>query len=172
MLCQSNWKEWNIFSMFFIFYICYKQNSSFITSCPSKKSIYFLITSHSFQASFLPYWFIYNDSKIIYIIILLFNSHIYYSGVLMNLIFWPRVAHARWRTRKWTQGSSQGFAVSICWLRNMQLHFTKDPLPDSVSGDFQNLNKLNEQVKRNNIRFHESAEGYRLNIDAARLCFD
>lgn len=28
----------------------------------------------------------------------------------------------------------------------MQLHFTKDVLPDSVSTDFQNLNKLNEQV--------------------------
>ncbi|KAM9343260.1 COMM domain-containing protein 7 [Pholidichthys leucotaenia] len=27
----------------------------------------------------------------------------------------------------------------------MQLHFTKDVLPDSVSSDFQNLNKLNEQ---------------------------
>uniref|UniRef100_A0A8C4DPY2 COMM domain containing 7 n=1 Tax=Dicentrarchus labrax TaxID=13489 RepID=A0A8C4DPY2_DICLA len=27
----------------------------------------------------------------------------------------------------------------------MQLHFTKDVLPDSVSADFQNLNKLNEQ---------------------------
>uniref|UniRef100_A0A7N6BDN5 COMM domain-containing protein n=1 Tax=Anabas testudineus TaxID=64144 RepID=A0A7N6BDN5_ANATE len=27
----------------------------------------------------------------------------------------------------------------------MQLHFTKDVLPDSVSTDFQNLNKLNEQ---------------------------
>lgn len=28
----------------------------------------------------------------------------------------------------------------------MQLHFTKDVLPDSVGTDFQNLNKLNEQV--------------------------
>ncbi|CAK6975792.1 COMM domain-containing protein 7 [Scomber scombrus] len=27
----------------------------------------------------------------------------------------------------------------------MQLHFTKDVLPDSVSTDFQNMNKLNEQ---------------------------
>nr|XP_024662326.1 COMM domain-containing protein 7-like [Maylandia zebra] len=27
----------------------------------------------------------------------------------------------------------------------MQLHFTKDVLPDSVGTDFQNLNKLNEQ---------------------------
>ncbi|XP_061682778.1 COMM domain-containing protein 7 isoform X2 [Syngnathoides biaculeatus] len=27
----------------------------------------------------------------------------------------------------------------------MQLHFTKDVLPNSVSGDFQNLNKFNEQ---------------------------
>uniref|UniRef100_A0A665VP41 COMM domain-containing protein n=1 Tax=Echeneis naucrates TaxID=173247 RepID=A0A665VP41_ECHNA len=27
----------------------------------------------------------------------------------------------------------------------MQLHFTKDVLPDSVSTDFQNLNKLNQQ---------------------------
>lgn len=27
----------------------------------------------------------------------------------------------------------------------MQLHFAKDVLPDSVSNDFQNLNKLNEQ---------------------------
>ncbi|XP_061552072.1 COMM domain-containing protein 7 isoform X1 [Phycodurus eques] len=27
----------------------------------------------------------------------------------------------------------------------MQLHFTKDALPASVSGDFQNLNKFNEQ---------------------------
>lgn len=27
----------------------------------------------------------------------------------------------------------------------MQLHFTKDVLPDSVSSDFTNLNKLNEQ---------------------------
>ncbi|KAM9856083.1 LOW QUALITY PROTEIN: COMM domain-containing protein 7 [Aulostomus maculatus] len=27
----------------------------------------------------------------------------------------------------------------------MELHFTKDALPDSVSTDFQNLNKLNEQ---------------------------
>eukprot|EP00064_Thunnus_orientalis_P024017 superscaffoldBa00009746_g24286 len=27
----------------------------------------------------------------------------------------------------------------------MQLHFTKDVLPDSVSTDFQNLNKFNEQ---------------------------
>uniref|UniRef100_A0A3P8VHP4 COMM domain containing 7 n=1 Tax=Cynoglossus semilaevis TaxID=244447 RepID=A0A3P8VHP4_CYNSE len=28
---------------------------------------------------------------------------------------------------------------------NMQLHFTKEVLPDSVSADFQNLNKFNEQ---------------------------
>ncbi|KAK7884523.1 hypothetical protein WMY93_027646 [Mugilogobius chulae] len=30
----------------------------------------------------------------------------------------------------------------------MQLHFTKDVLPDSVTNDFQNLNKLNEQQFR------------------------
>ncbi|CAI5648911.1 COMM domain-containing protein 7 isoform X2 [Oreochromis aureus] len=30
----------------------------------------------------------------------------------------------------------------------MQLHFTKDVLPDSVGTDFQNLNKLNEQFHR------------------------
>ncbi|KAG7274615.1 hypothetical protein CRUP_009658 [Coryphaenoides rupestris] len=30
----------------------------------------------------------------------------------------------------------------------LQLHFTKDVLPDSVSNDFQNLNKLNEQSER------------------------
>ncbi|KAK1899042.1 COMM domain containing protein 7 [Dissostichus eleginoides] len=29
--------------------------------------------------------------------------------------------------------------------KKMQLNFTKDVLPDSVSTDFQNLNKLNEQ---------------------------
>ncbi|XP_008303995.1 COMM domain-containing protein 7 [Stegastes partitus] len=29
----------------------------------------------------------------------------------------------------------------------MQLHFSKDVLPDSVSSDFQNLNKLNEQQR-------------------------
>uniref|UniRef100_A0A3B4W9V9 COMM domain containing 7 n=1 Tax=Seriola lalandi dorsalis TaxID=1841481 RepID=A0A3B4W9V9_SERLL len=34
----------------------------------------------------------------------------------------------------------------------MQLHFTKDVLPDSVSTDFQNLNKLNEQ------QFHQLIE--------------
>lgn len=31
-------------------------------------------------------------------------------------------------------------------IETMQLHFTKDVLPDSVGTDFQNLNKLNEQV--------------------------
>lgn len=35
-------------------------------------------------------------------------------------------------------------------IKKMQLHFTKDVLPDSVSTDFQNLNKFNEQV---NSRF-------------------
>uniref|UniRef100_A0A3Q1H7B3 COMM domain containing 7 n=1 Tax=Acanthochromis polyacanthus TaxID=80966 RepID=A0A3Q1H7B3_9TELE len=34
----------------------------------------------------------------------------------------------------------------------MQLHFNKDVLPDSVSSDFQNLNKLNEQ------QFHRLVE--------------
>lgn len=28
----------------------------------------------------------------------------------------------------------------------LQLHFSKDSLPDSVSNDFQNLNKFSEQV--------------------------
>ncbi|CAB1336308.1 unnamed protein product [Coregonus sp. 'balchen'] len=30
----------------------------------------------------------------------------------------------------------------------LQLQFTKDTLPDSVSNDFQNLNKFNEQTDR------------------------
>lgn len=29
----------------------------------------------------------------------------------------------------------------------MQLHFSRDAVPDSVSGDFHNLNKFTEQVK-------------------------
>ncbi|XP_053706078.1 COMM domain-containing protein 7 [Synchiropus splendidus] len=33
----------------------------------------------------------------------------------------------------------------------MQLHFTKDSLPDAVAADFQNLNKLNEQQFRHLI---------------------
>lgn len=33
-----------------------------------------------------------------------------------------------------------------CAANKMKLHFTKDALPDSVGTDFQNLNKLNEQV--------------------------
>lgn len=31
-------------------------------------------------------------------------------------------------------------------LPKMQLHFSKDALPDCVSSDFHNLNKLSEQV--------------------------
>lgn len=46
------------------------------------------------------------------------------------------------------QSSSDGllFFQRNCWLEKMQLHFTKDVLPDSVSTDFQNLNKFSEQV--------------------------
>lgn len=29
----------------------------------------------------------------------------------------------------------------------LQLHFTKDTLPDSVSSDFQTLNKFSQQVR-------------------------
>ncbi|XP_033987531.1 COMM domain-containing protein 7 isoform X2 [Trematomus bernacchii] len=35
--------------------------------------------------------------------------------------------------------------MSVFSDKKMQLNFTKDVLPDSVSTDFQNLNKLNEQ---------------------------
>lgn len=45
----------------------------------------------------------------------------------------------------------------------MQLHFTKDVLPDSVSTDFQNLNKLNQQVKIQSVRRNISVYPTRLN---------
>lgn len=61
----------------------------------------------------------------------------------------PHVAHAHWRTRNWTAQQSE----EQLWRlfretadKKMQLHFTKEVLPDSVSSDFQNLNKFNEQV--------------------------
>lgn len=34
----------------------------------------------------------------------------------------------------------------------MQLHFSRDAVPDSVSGDFHNLNKFTEQVKKAAVR--------------------
>uniref|UniRef100_A0A672YNW5 COMM domain-containing protein 7-like n=1 Tax=Sphaeramia orbicularis TaxID=375764 RepID=A0A672YNW5_9TELE len=49
-----------------------------------------------------------------------------------------------------SNSSTSAVFFFLCFYREtvnkiMQLHFTKDVLPDSVSTDFQNLNKFNEQ---------------------------
>lgn len=58
--------------------------------------------------------------------------------------------------------------MSDCWRRDsvdimLQLHFTKDTLPDSVGSDFQTLNKFSQQVRiqypSNNTDFM-SVDGY------------
>lgn len=50
-------------------------------------------------------------------------------------------------------GSRREASVTLVYWRRdsieimLQLHFTKDTLPDSVSSDFQTLNKFSEQVR-------------------------
>ncbi|TMS16981.1 hypothetical protein E3U43_014274, partial [Larimichthys crocea] len=59
-----------------------------------------------------------------------------------------RVAEAGSVTRAQSRAAravSGGNQLIRCKQRKMQLHFTKEVLPDSVGTDYQNLNKLNEQ---------------------------
>lgn len=89
-------------------------------------------------------------------------KHLYYPDNHCATESHARMRSARWSLRMakvrlvksleaaevWKQmwQFSSGCQQRSCRETMLQLHFTNDTLPDNVSTDFQNLNKLSEQV--------------------------